>query len=327
MSVEVLAVISIVAFLLTGFFAGAETALIAADRVKIRHLAARGSKPAAAVLDLVGNPGYFLSLVLIGTNLAEIGCASTFTAIVVSYLGDSGATVATAILVPAILMFGEIIPKGLFLYYSDRAAILSIYPLKLLGVVLFPVVRLFYGASNLLVRIMGVSSVDQRTQLTGGELLFHLKESRDAGAIPKDTLTLASRAFEFLELKAGDVMIPIRNVVMAEDGKDIDEYERVFFETRFTPHPRVPRVEGRRGGDPRRPGIARSARPSRGIADVLEEPYEVSVDTPVSEILVRMRQQGCHMAMVRGREGGLVGMTTLEDVVERLVGAMSDEFH
>lgn len=326
MSVEVLAVISIVAFLLTGFFAGAETALIAADRVKIRHLAARGSKPAAAVLDLVGNPGYFLSLVLIGTNLAEIGCASTFTAIVVSYLGDSGATVATAILVPAILMFGEIIPKGLFLYYSDRAAILSIYPLKLLGVVLFPVVRLFYGASNLLVRIMGVSSVDQRTQLTGGELLFHLKESRDAGAIPKDTLTLASRAFEFLELKAGDVMIPIRNVVMAEDGKDIDEYERVFFETRFT---RIPVYRGSRDavvGILAVQGLL-EARPSRGIADVLEDPYEVSVDTPVSEILVRMRQQGCHMAIVRGREGGLVGMTTLEDVVERLMGAMSDEFH
>jgi putative hemolysin len=325
-SVEVLAVISIVAFLLTGFFAGAETALIAADRVKIRHLAAGGNKAAGAVVEFLADPGYFLSLVLVGTILAEIGCASTFTAVVVSYLGDSGATVATAILVPTLLVFGEIIPKGLFLYYPDRAAILSIYPLKLFGVVLFPVVRFFYGASNLLVRIMGASSVDPRTQLTGGELLFHLKESRDAGAITKDTLALASRAFEFLELKAGDVMIPIRDVVMAEDGKEIDEYEKVFFETRFT---RIPVYRGSRDavvGILAVQGLLQ-ARPPRGIADVLEDPYEVSIDTPVSEILVRMRQQGCHMAMVRGREDGLVGMTTLEDVVERLMGAMSDEFH
>jgi putative hemolysin len=325
-SVEVLTVISIVAFLLTGFFSGAETALIAADRVKIRHLAARGNKAAGAVVEFLADPGYFLSLVLVGTNLAEIGCASTFTAIVVSYLGDSGATVATAILVPTLLVFGEIIPKGLFLYYSDRAAILSIYPLKLFGVVLFPVVRLFYGASNLLVRIMGAGSVDQRTQLTGGELLFHLKESRDAGAITKDTLALASRAFEFLELKAGDVMIPIRDVVMTEDGKEIDEYEKAFFETRFT---RIPVYRGSRDavvGILAVQGLLQ-ARPPRGIADVLEDPYEVSIDTPVSEILVRMRQQGCHMAMVRGREDSLVGMTTLEDVVERLMGAMSDEFH
>lgn len=326
MSIEVLSAVSIAAFLLTGFFSGAETALIAADRVKIRHLAARGNKAAAAVVEFVANPGYFLSLVLVGTNLAEIGCASAFTAIVVTYLGDSGATVATAILVPAILVFGEIIPKGLFLYYSDRAAILSIYPLKVFGVVLFPVVRLFYGASNLLVRVMGVSAADGRTQLTGGELLFHLKESGDAGAITKDTLALASRAFDFLELKAGDVMIPIRSVVMVEDGRDIAEYERVFFETRFT---RLPVYRGSRddiAGILAVQGLLQ-ARSPRGIAEVLEDPYEVSVDTPVSEILVRMRQQGCHMAMVRGRDGGLVGMTTLEDVVERLMGAMSDEFH
>jgi CBS domain containing-hemolysin-like protein len=325
-SIEILAIVSAAAFLLTGFFAGAETALLAADRVKIRHLAARGNKPAGVVLDYVSNPAYFLSLVLVGTNLAEIGCASTFTAIVVSYLGESGATVATAILVPVILVFGEIIPKGLFLYYADRAAILSVYPLKFFGVVLFPVVRLFSGASNLLVRILGAKSSDQRTQLTGGELLFHLKESGDAGAIAKDTLKLASRAFEFLELKAGEVMIPIRDVVMAEDGKDAEDYEKVFFETRFT---RIPVFRGSREtvvGILSVRGLL-EARPPRGIADMLEKPYEVRVDTPVSEILVRMRQHGGHMAMVRGPEGALVGMTTLEDVVERLMGAMSDEFH
>ncbi|MBP2680238.1 MAG: hemolysin [Candidatus Krumholzibacteriota bacterium] len=326
MSVEVLAVIAVVAFLLTGFFSGAETAMLAADRVKIRHLAAKGSRPAGAVLEFVADPGYFLSLVLVGTNLAEIGCASTFTAIVVSYLGDPGGGVATAVLVPTLLVFGEIIPKGLFLYYSDRAAMLSIYPLKLFGVVLFPVVRLFSGASTLLVRVMGAGAVDQRMQLTGGELLFHLKESGDAGAIPQDTLTLASRAFEFLDLKAGDVMIPVRDVVMVEEGKDIDEYEKVFFETRFT---RLPVYRGSRNvvaGILSVQGLL-EARPPREISDVLEEPYEVGIDTPVSEILVRMRRQGCHMAMVRGPEGDVVGMTTLEDVVERLVGAMSDEFH
>ena len=326
MSVESLAIISAVAFLLAAFFAGAETAMIAADRVKIRHLAAKGNKPAAALLELFADPGYFLSLVLIGTNLGEIGCASTFTAIVVSYLGDSGATVATAILVPVLLIFGEIIPKGLFLFYADRAAILSIYPLKFFGILLFPVVRLLSGASKALMRVFRAKTVDPRMQMTAKELLFHLTESRDAGLIPKDTLTLASRAFEFLELKAGDVMIPVRDVVMVEDGKDIEEYERVFFEVRFT---RLPVYRGSRDvvvGIMSIQGVL-EARGSRGVSQALEEPYEVGLDTPVSEILVRMRNQGGHMAMVRGREGEIAGMTTLEDVVERLVGAMSDEFH
>lgn len=326
MSVEFLAIISAVAFLVAGFFAGAETAMIAADRVKIRHLAAKGNKAAGAVLELFANPGYFLSLVLVGTNLGQIGCASTFTAIVVLYLGDSGATVATAILVPLLLVFGEIIPKGLFLYYADRAAMLSIYPLKFSGVLLFPVVRLFSGASNALMKIVRAKTIDPRLQMTAGELLFHLKESRDAGLIPKDTLTLASRAFEFLELKAGDVMIPARDVVMVEDGKDVEEYEKIVFEARFT---RFPVYRGSRDvvvGILSIQGLL-EARGSRGISQALEEPYEVGIDTPVSEILVRMRNQGGHMAMVRGREGEIAGMITLEDVVERLVGAMSDEFH
>jgi len=325
-SVEVLTIISIVAFLLTGFFSGAETAMIAADRVKIRHLAAKGNKGAAALLELLVNPGYFLSLVLVGTNLGAIGCATTFTAIVVSHLGDKGVTIATVILVPVLLVFGEIIPKGLFLLYADRAAIWSIYPLRIFGVALFPVVRLLSGASNSLMKVFHATSVDPRMQMTAEELLFHIKESRDAGIIPKDTLTMASRAFEFLDLKAGEVMIPLCEVVMVEEGKTLDEYEKVFFKTRFS---RLPVYRGSRDvvlGILSIQGLLET-RGSRDVSDAMEEPYEVGIDAPVSEILVRMRQQGCHMAMVRGPAGDVVGMTTLEDVVERLVGAMSDEFH
>jgi putative hemolysin len=325
-SVEILGIISVVTFLLTAFFAGAETAIIAADRVKIRHLAAKGNKPAGAVLALFADPGYFLSLVLVGTNLAEIGCASTFTAIVVSRMGDSGATVAAAILVPMLVVFAEIIPKGIFLYYANRAAIVSIYPLRFFGIVLFPIVRLFSGASNALMRVVRARTADPRMQMTGSELLFHLKESRDAGLIAKDTLALASRAFEFLELEARDVMIPIRDVVMVEDGKEVEEYENIFYKTRFTRLPVFRVSKDVIVGILSIQGIL-EARVSGELADALEDPYEVRIDTPVSEILVRMRNQGGHMAMVRGGGGEVVGMTTLEDVVERLVGAMSDEFH
>jgi putative hemolysin len=325
-STGTLAIIALAAFFVSVFFSGAETAMIAADRVKIRHLAAKGNRRAAALLELLVNPGRFLSLVLVGTNLGSIGCATTFTAIVVSRLGDRGVTVATLILVPVLLVFGEIIPKGLFLLYADRAAVWSMYPLKIFGFVLFPVVRLLSEASNGLMRIFHATSVDPRMQMTAEELLFHIKESRDAGLIPKDTLTMASRAFAFLDLKAADVMIPIANVVTVDENKGLDECEKVFFETRFT---RVPVYRGSKDtivGVLSIQGLL-EARAPREISEVLEEPYEVGHDTPVSEILVRMRQHGCHMAIVRGPGVEVVGMTTLEDVVERLVGAMSDEFH
>jgi putative hemolysin len=326
MSMTVLAVLSIAGFVLAAFFAGAETAIIAADRVRMRHLAARRNKRAVEVLGYFADPSHFLSLVLVGTNLGVIGCTVTFTAILVAYLGDSGAAVATAILVPLLLVFEEIIPKGLFLYYADRAALFSVYPLKFFGVLLFPVVTSFSLVSRVLAKVLRAKTDGARIQMTTEELLFHLKESRDAGLIPKDTLTLASRAFEFLELAAKDVMIPVENVVMVASGLDIEEYERIFFDTRFT---RIP-VYRRSRDDFAGVLSVRSlleARGPQGGRPLLEEPYEVGVDTPISEILVRMRNQGGHMAMVRNEEGAIVGMTTLDDVLEKLVGAMSDEFH
>lgn len=325
MSPALLIVLSAAGFVFAAFFAGAETAIIAADRVRMRHLAARRNKRAIEVIRYFDDPGYFLSLVLVGTNLGVIGCTATFTALLVAGFGDSGAAVATAILVPSLLIFEEIIPKAVFLYYADRAALISVYPLKFFAVLLFPVVKSFSLFSSALMRLFGARSADGRMQMTAEELLFHLKDSREAGLIPKDTLALASRAFEFLELKASDVMIPIGDVLMAPAGLDIDEYREIFFKSRFT---RLP-LHGRSKGDFAGVLSIRSVLEARGPEDApeLEDPYEVAADTPVSEILVHMRNQGGHMAMVRGDGGEIIGMTTLEDVLERLVGAMSDEFH
>ncbi len=324
MSTALLGVIAVAAFLLGGFFAGAETAMIAADRVKIRHLAARGNRAAGKVLEYFANPGYFLSLVLVGTNLCVIGCTTTFTAIVTRF--GHGAPVATLILVPLLLVFAEIIPKGMFLYYADRAAILSVYPLKFFGAILYPIVNLFSASSSGLMKLSRSRTVDPRTQMTTEELLFHLKDSGDAGLITGDTIALASKAFEFLDLKAGDVMMPIQKVVMVDEALDIEEYERIFYENRFTRLPVIRRATGKVAGILSVQNLLK-ARGPQGMPPILEAPYEVSTETPVSEILVRMRNQGGHMAVVRDAGGRLVGMATLEDVLEQLVGAMSDEFH
>ena len=326
MSVPILGTLSLIGFLMAAFFSAAETAIIAADRVRIRHLAARKNKRAAELLDFIAEPSYFLSLVLVGTNLGVIGCTSAFTAILVSHLGDSGTAVATAILVPSLLVFAEIIPKGVCLYYAERAALVSVFPLKFSGVLLFPVVQLFSLFSSGVVRLFRAKGAGPRVQMTAEELLFHLKDSREAGLIPKDTLAMASRAYEFLGVTAKDVMIPIEGVVMVESGWDIEEYEKVFFETRFSRLPVYRRSKDDVVGILSVRSLIETRGPQGG-RPLLEDPYVVGVDALVSEILVHMRNKGGHMAMVRDSEGTIVGMATLEDVLERLVGAMSDEFH
>jgi putative hemolysin len=326
MSVEWLAVISALAFLVGAFFAGSETAIIASDRIRLRHLAEKGDRRAILLRKYIRNPEYFLSIVLVGTNLGVIGCTTTFTAIMVHHFGNSGVTIATIVLVPSLLIFEEILPKGIFLYYADRASILSIVPLKFFAVALYPVIKSFAELTNFLTRLFGVRKVDRKVQMTMEELLFHLESSKRAGAIGPGTMTLVSRALEMVAFAAKDVMLKLERVVMVEEGLSTEAYKQIFARERFS---RIPVYRADRQhvvGFLSIHGLLETRHPLRDTP-VIEPPYIVQTDTPVAEMMIRMKNQGCHMAMVRDGAGRLVGMTTLEDILERLVGAITDEFH
>ncbi len=326
MSIEWLAIISGIAFFIAAFFAGAETALLATDRIRLRHLAHHGDRRAGLLLKYVRNPEYFLSIVLVGTNLGVIGCTSTFTAIAIHYFGDSGATVATLVLVPALLIFEEIIPKGIFLYYADRASLASIYPLKFFAIVLYPVIKSFSALTNFFMRALGIESMDRKVTMTMEELLFHVQGSSEAGLISSDTMTLVSSAFDLIKFDAEDVMVPVDNVIMAEEGMSTEEYHAIFARERYS---RLPIYRGDRRsvvGFLSIHSLLKARRRQPHVIE-LEDPYIVGFETPIVEMMIRMKNQGCHMAMIRDKTGGIVGMTTLEDILERLVGAIADEFH
>jgi putative hemolysin len=326
MSIGLMALISAVAFLSASFFAGSETAIIASERIRLRHLAATGDRRARLLLDYIHNPQYFLSIVLVGTNLGMIGCTATFTAIMIELYGDSGASLATLILVPSLLVFQEILPKAVFLYYADKAALMSILPLKFFAVSLFPIIKFFSGASVFLARMFGVGKMDRKVTMTMEELLFHLQGSTDAGLISPQTMELAARASEMLNVTVADVMLPVEKVVMVEAGLRRSEYREILGRERFS---RLPVYKGDRQHVVGFLSVRAllQARTPRQKEIPLEELYVVGADTPVVGVLGRMKSQGCHMAMVRDSRHRIIGMTTLEDILESLVGAIADEFH
>jgi len=326
MSVEIMGFISFVAFLLAAFFAGAETAILTTDPVRLRHHQEQGDRRAKLLLGYKENPEYFLSVVLVGTNLGVVGCTSAFTAVMITYFGDAGATAATIILVPTLMVFQEIIPKGIFLYYAQTAAILSIYPLRLFAGLLYPIIIAFSGLANLIVRVFRADASPRPARMTMEELLFHLRDSRDDGIISAETMALASRAQEWIRFSVRDVMLPLDKVVMLPDGQSIAEYQEAFAGERFT---RVPVYRTDRQnvvGILSIHNLLKARRPQEEGLD-LETPYVVGVDTPIVSVLVRMKDQGSHMAIIEDGSGRISGITTLEDILERLVGAIADEFH
>ena len=325
MDIGLLALISVAAFILAAFYAGSETAIIASDAIRLRHLAEGGDKRAKLVLRYIDQPEHFLSVVLVGTNLGVIGCTSTFTAILLEVFGDAGSTIAPIILVPTLLIFEEILPKGIFLYYANRAAMLSIYPLQASAYILFPIIWFFAKFTAVLSRLFGIDKLDRKVTMSMEELLFHLRDSQQAGAISRDTMTLVSRAYDLMDFRARDVMVPLDKVRMVEDGLGWREYLEEIEKSQFS---RFPVYRGDRQNVVGFITVRRVLNAQRPNADgvKMDAPYIVGVDTPIGEMMVRMKNQGSHMAMVRDTSG-LVGMVTLEDILERLVGAIADEFH
>jgi len=321
----VLWIVAMVTFALGAFYSGSETALIACNRIRMRHLADKGDKRAVAVLRLLDDPEFFLSAVLVGTNLAVVGCTTTFTAICTIHFGVKGETVATAVLVPVFLLFNEIIPKGLFLYYANRAALGSVFLLKALSTLLYPVVKLFSTVADLITRLLPGQPSGRKLHLTMEELLFHIGDSGEAGLIPPETTILSKRAIELKELKALDVMVPLSRVKMVPSESSMEQYRQAFVESGFS---RLPVFRGDREdvvGILSVHELMRFGNPE-ALRGELKPPYSILLDTPIVAILFQMKEQGRHMGMIH-EDGKAIGMITLEDILERFVGAIADEFN
>jgi putative hemolysin len=318
-------IVSIVTFGLGAFYSGSETALIACNRIRMRHLADKGNKRAILVLKFLDDPEHFLSAVLVGTNLAVIGCTTTFTAICTAHFGARGDTVATVILVPVILLFNEIIPKGLFLYYANRTALGGVYLLRALSTLFYPVIKLFSTTADLVTRLLPGESSRNKLQMSMEELLFHIGDSEEAGLIPPESAILAKRATELKDLRARDVMVPLDDVVMVPYESTMEQFRRAFTESGYS------RLPVFRGGRDKVIGVVSVHELMRlgNAEDVrrqLKPPYTILRDAPIVTVLIQMKEQGRHMAMIRDNER-VVGMTTLEDILERFVGAIADEFN
>lgn len=317
-------IVVVVSFALGMFYSGAESAFIAADRIRLRHRAGRGDARARRVLAHLERPEYLMSALLVGMNLSVTACTTAFTSIMTRTYGESGAATATAILVPTILVFNEIIPKGLALYYANRA-VLAAEPLyALLSTVLRPVVAAFAAVNAALVHALPRRD-DEADRVGLAEVHYHIADSREAGLIPDETHALVERALALERHAVRDVVVPLDRVEMVPVDAPASIVREAFVRTGYS---RLPMYRQRRDdvvGIVSAWEVVTTADFER-LRERLEPPPTVEADAPLAEVLAAMRTQGRHMMMVR-EAGRVVGMVTLEDILERIVGSITDEFH
>ena len=314
--------------LASAYFASSETAFTAVSRTKLQTLAegkmpkkARRAKTALWVCDRFDKT---LTTILIGNNVFHASCATLTTVFVVSRFAEEHVVYGTLITTVIVYLFAEMIPKSLAKAKSESLALFFAPSMKLLVILLTPVSVFFTLISKVLSKIF---SAQEEQAVTEEDLINIIETIEDEGVLEPEKQALVNSAMEFRNKLAQDIMIPIEDVFCASFSMSVEKLAEM---ARSTSHSRIPVYEGKKnnivGILPVNMFLANyvSGRPMR-LRKLLLKPYVFDYRTEIPELLQRMRLNKLHMVFLVDESFRKVGMITMEDLLEELVGDIQDE--
>jgi len=322
--IEVLLILltMVLLLLLQGFFSGSEIALVNADKLKLRHLAGQGHKGAKLVMKMFRRPEVLLGTSLVGTNISLVALTTLGTLLMIRLFGEYGDLIAFLVYTPLFLIFGEVVPKSVYQQEADRLAPRVIFPLRLFSLLFYPLVFLFSRLARLVVRLAGVKPSHESLFVTREKVRMMLEGAEQAANVDVFDRDRLIRAVRFAEKNVGEVMIPIGEVAMLSCGQSTAEAVRM---ARKHGYFRLPVYEDEPG---QILGVITFSIWKLMDPKLLETPLEelirpawfVVEGQPVDEILGELQRRSDHMAIVIDEFGSAIGMITLEDVLEEVIG-------
>ncbi len=317
--------IIVICIIMSMYFSSTETAFSSLNRIRIKNKAESGNKRAALVLKLTDKYDEMLSTILVGNNIVNILCSSVATLLFVDLLKDPdlGATVSTVVITVLLLIFGEISPKSIAKEMPESLAMFSAPILRCLMLILTPVTFVFKLWQKLLSLIIK-SPAEQG--ITEEELLTIVDEAEQDGNLDKDESELIRSAIEFNELEVRDIFTPRIDISAIPANISKEEAAKVFSETGYS---RLPVYEDSLDnviGILYLKDFYNSAyNRNTDIADIIKPVIFVPKSKKISDLRKELQQQQLHIAVVMDEFGCTVGIVTLEDILEELVGEIWDE--
>lgn len=312
--------------ILSGFFSSAETALTTVNRVKMRALEEEGNKRAAIVNKIMDNYGKMLSTILIGNNIVNITASSLMTTLVIRIFGNAYVGVGTGLLTILVLLFGEITPKNWAMTNSEKLSLayckIIYWLMKLLTPVIFVVDKLAGGVMKLLHIDKG-----SKNPMTENELRTYVDVSHEDGVIESEEREIIYNVFDFSDALAKDIMIPRINMVTVNIDAAYDELLEIFRESMYTRIPVYKEDQDTIVGLVNiKDFILTSDKESFCISNILRDAYYTYEFKKTADLLFEMREKMMNVAFVLNEYGATVGMITLEDLLEEIVGEIRDEY-
>jgi magnesium and cobalt exporter, CNNM family len=310
--------------LFEGFFSGSEIGVVSADRVKLRHDAAKGSRGARLALAMLDKPEWLLSTTLVGTTLSVVTNTTMATALMIELFGETGGWFAVLLVTPLNWVFGEIVPKSVFQQRADLYTPRVIFPLKLCAWLFSPLLAVFSVLTRLLARMMGEHRKAPPFTLRE-EIAMLMQMSTGGGDIHQHEKVMIRRLFDFEETPVRDVMMPLIDVIGIEQGATCGEAMRL---AREKAHKRLPVYEERVD---RIVGVMNAlellgADPEAPITPYIRPADYVPSSMSIQALLLDMQREHHQIAVVVDEFGGAEGIVTLEDIIEEIVEDIADEY-
>lgn len=313
--------------LLSAYFSGTETAMMALNRYRLRHLVKRGNRGAIKADKMLQRQDRLLGVILVGNNLVNFSAATVATVIGFQLMGDTGVLLAPWILTIVFLIFAEVAPKTLAAERPENWALKAVYILKPLQNVLMPVVALINVVSNALVRPFLPVSNNDDDQLTTDELKTVVVEGATSVGERQNMLT---RILDLESVTVDDIMVPKAEIAALNIDEDIASIMAAVAASQHTLLPIY------KDSFDNVLGILHLRRVARLIlnenfskADLLQltrEPYYVPEATPLHTQLFNFQKEKQRLALVVDEYGDIQGIVTLEDILEEIVGEFTSDY-
>lgn len=310
--------------LCAGFCASAETAFTAVSKVRLRTMADKGNKRAKKALWVCDRFDKTLTTILIGNNVFHAACASLSALLVMRQFDEEFVLYGTLITTLIVYLFAEMIPKSVAKARSEEIALLFAGSMVFFVKLLTPVSALFAGISRILSKIF--SSGDTHT-VTEEDLINIIETIEDEGVLEPEQQELLNSAMEFREKKAADVMIPIEYVISVPSTMPLQKLAELV---KVSPYSRLPVYEGSVdnivGILPVNLFLSHYvAKKPIILRKMLLKPYVFDSQIEIPVLLQRMRLNKLHMVFLTDENKNKVGIITMEDLLEELVGDIQDE--
>lgn len=310
--------------LFSAYFSATETAFSTMNKTRLRALAEKGNKRASLSLALAEKYDTLLSTILIGNNIVNIALASIATLFFVEFVSEAnGATISTAVITVTVLIFGEISPKSIAKDMPERFAMLSAPMIQLLIWVFLPFNFIFGQWKRLLSKIF---HSDEDAKMSQEELLLLVDEVQQEGSIDNNEGNLLRNAIEFTELRAEDILTHRVDLAAVPLDAEKDEIAEKFAQTQFSRllvyEETIDKIVG---VIHQKDFYTASGITTLPIAELMAPAVFIHQSEKISQLLKTLQKNKTHIAVVLDEYGGTLGIVTMEDILEELVGEIWDE--